>query len=184
MNPEREQDERRCRRCERAIDETDSFHLWDGNTYCRTCVERAEPKLAAYAREHSSLHDGPVFPAWRVVGKVLLIGWLPFTLVFSSIGVLDGFRKESIEIALVWIGFIQAIFVPVACLFGTVIYAAYSTADWSVEVEEGSVSIGRGGSQIPLDNCQWFVGKMTDATRPLFGPRIAPCSWPRARGST
>ena len=174
MNPDREQqDDTRCRRCERVINEAGSFHLWDGNTYCRTCVERAGLELAAYAREHSSLRDNPVFPAWRVVAKVLLIGWLFITVLFGSIGVLEGFRQQSVEAALVGIGIFQALFVPVACLFGTVIYAAVSTADWTIEISDGNVCLPRAGRQISLSSCEWFVGKTTDATSPPFVPRVA-----------
>jgi hypothetical protein len=154
------------------INEAGSFRLWDGKTYCRTCVEQAGRELAAYAREHSSLCDNPVFPAWRVAGKVLLIGWLPWTVVFGSVGVLEGFRQESIEVALVSIGIIQAIFVPVACLFGTVIYMACSTADWTIEIKGGRVCLQRSSRPIALSSCQWFVGKASQATSPAIAPRF------------
>jgi hypothetical protein len=134
-------------------------------------VERAGPELSAYAREHTSLCDNPAVPAWRVAGKTFLILWLFFTVLFGSIGVLEGFQKQSFQAALVGIGIIQAIFLPIICLSAVFMYASYDTADWNVEVKGGTVWIG--GCQIPLAKCQWFVGKMTDATRPPFVPRIA-----------
>lgn len=46
-----------CTKCGSLFCDTDAARLWDGLVYCRTCVDAADPRLFAFAKEHTVLHD-------------------------------------------------------------------------------------------------------------------------------
>jgi hypothetical protein len=172
MNLDREHVETLCRHCGRVVNETAAFRLWDGHTYCRTCVERAGAELAAYAREHSILRDNPAAPPGPAARKTFLLLWLSASVVFGPLAVIVVYQEHGFDGALSVVLLLQFLSLPVAALWAVGAYRLFKRTDWSLEIDEGVVRIHRTPHHILLRDCEWFVGNATRATRPPFLPRV------------
>jgi hypothetical protein len=158
-----------CRRCKRSTNDTASYRLWDGHTYCRTCVQEAGSELAVYARDHSTLRDNPAFSVWRLRLHFFWVQWLVSTVLFGTVATVATLEKHGAGGVLSVVLWLQLLILPAVLLFTLGIIRQ---TDWSIEIKNGVVWIARARRGFPFSNCEWLIGKATQATRPLFPPRL------------
>ena len=70
-----------CHKCSAWLQSDQAVVLWDANTYCRSCLDAADPSLASYAATHDVLEE--TMPDWRgrqvrLFARVFVVLWCLF----------------------------------------------------------------------------------------------------------
>ncbi|HLA86242.1 MAG TPA: hypothetical protein VJL29_15750 [Thermoguttaceae bacterium] len=158
-----------CRVCSRAMAVDYMVRLWDGQWYCRDCVEAACPGLFSYALKHPRFEESAPFvrgDVWRIALR--LEAWIAlfFVLLFGAIG----YEQHGLMGAIVGI---------VAAVMSATVQAAVQLPMFvwvtrrmmpTVGVVDGLVSFHRGICKkcgpwtAPLRNFRWRVGRSRQDT--------------------
>lgn len=151
-----------CRRCSARLPSDQAVVLWDGNAYCRSCLDAANPSLATYAAAHGVLEETMPDRRGRQVRlftRVFVVFWCFFgSLIFFSQPAPRGV-SAAVQSALVSLLVCGLAFVLVTS-------SHVQRAKWgrpTLRVSNGKVEIRRGRSdqavKCDLSACRWHVGK-------------------------
>jgi hypothetical protein len=160
--------ERECNACARQLSLQQSVRLWDGYTYCRSCVDAASPGLFEYAEEHEQIAEtvpdlddgagqyltcrwGNLIPRIRIVSAVL--GSVLLEALGGNLAVWTGATLLALELA-----FETSIFAVNVALIRRITEGSVPSA--SIAVSDGQVTFtsARGVARsVPLSRCRWCI---------------------------
>jgi hypothetical protein len=151
-----------CPKCLARLQPEQTVVLWDGNAYCRSCLDTTDSGLATYAARHGVLEE--TMPDCRrqqvrLFGGIFVVLWFLFgsSMFFSQPAPRNLFDAlESAFAALVLCGI----------AFVLVTGSHVMRAKWgrpTIRVHDGKIEIHRGKSdqvvECDLLDCRWHVGK-------------------------
>lgn len=151
----------RCACCNVEIADSTQVHLWDGRDYCRRCVAEIGDELPDAGKLPRSLTETIPFTGWTVCRRQFLMLWLVTNALFGSIAVAAGWQDGGVMKALLCLGIIQLLFVPVIAVFAWAAAAGFTSQRSTVIVENGELTVRLGivkSIKCKLRECEWFLG--------------------------
>lgn len=160
----RMQSDQPCKHCSKTVPPESALSLWDGESYCRACVESVLPELADYAGSHGALEETAPFDRrahWRDAFRMEALCVLFFGVLFVTAGYsLSGPAGivSGIGLLIVICSAQAAIQLPMFVWMGR----------WmrpTVVVKDGRIECYRGGRRtwyyrsLPLEDAKWRIGK-------------------------
>lgn len=141
--------------------------LWDGNSYCVSCVRRVSDGLLTEARESQTLSGSPNLPILRIAGTWFLTSWAVWTAIWLILPLFSvlGARIEWTSSLLNWL-ILSAFGLPFCALFGVTYAGGFAAGHPRVSVSDGRVEVIRRGKtqSFPLAECEWYVGNLAHMT--------------------
>ncbi|MHC4248086.1 MAG: hypothetical protein ACYS9X_03065 [Planctomycetota bacterium] len=167
-----------CHTCNSGLEPDGTVRLWDGQDYCRSCVEAACPGLSDYAASHEALEDkeewAPAaniwwcFKLWVVVGLFAGLAIAAFGVLTSETGNVE--PGLLLLFAAIWL-FILALDVVGELWLGRGLRE-------TICVHSGQVTVTaphrRKPSEYSLAQCRWLIGRGVSRGTgpPPKGPRL------------
>lgn len=151
-----------CKKCSVQLTPNTTIRLWDGNRYCRACVDDACPGLAEYAETHETLKEVMPHSAWRIGANYTFLsvaGMIPFGAVLWSFAVwcgADPIEPGSLFLLLVF----PVLGVPIGIMFATLLAVGFALNRPIVSARDGQllIDVGRAITSVPLSECEWYTG--------------------------
>lgn len=141
-----------------------SVDLWDGQSYCESCVQDVSPNLLATSDDYIFSEDLP----FEIRGILTRAGWFYFRLILGwaflwGIPVaITGGLADGLFIFGMWF----LLRTPIVILWSIAASLSFPLANIRTMVWQNQLLIRMGTSlhAVPLQNCSWYEGEMSDTT--------------------
>ncbi len=159
-----------CKRCSKPTPHEDTLLLWDGESYCKACVQAVSPALVEYAGSHDILREtapldrrSPWLGALRMeIVLYLLAGVLLATASYMQNGPLG--IVYGLVVATVVCFFQAAIQMPMWVHRGRLNAPTIIVRDGQIECFRGE-NTERACQRAPLREITWRIGKSRQDSR-------------------
>ncbi len=150
-----------CAHCNATLDTADLVRLWDGESYCRDCVEGQLPGLADYAASHQRLEEAAPREVVHQV-RQQIVSYFVIGLLFGVLMAIGSYSAYGLLGVLVGILFGMGVAACAALIQipGRIWLARGSVP--TVSVENGLVTVDRRlfpQTSLPLKTYRWSFGK-------------------------
>ena len=145
----------------------EGYLLWDGERYCRDCLDAESAGLADYSRAHPSLDDVMPYSPWmigRAVMKVAAFVVLAFLVAANAVAWSDNTGGSILSQSMIATSITLIAGLPIVALFAWLAASFYQENRPFVSVQGGilRLRVGRAVKNVRLAECSWYVGSVCE----------------------